>query len=189
MCTFEWKGGTGTSSRKLTLAGGFTVATLVQANFGFRSQAIIAGVPVGKYLEGQRVFSEHNLYSYGASLVVVIATDAPLLSHQLRRLAKRATIGMSRTGGMANNLSSEIFLAFSTANPDIAKNDVAVSQVSMLSNVGMDRLIDAAAYATEEAIINAVIAAETMTGFEGRTVTAIPHDQLQDVLRRHNVLN
>lgn len=188
MCTFEWKAGTGTSSRKLTLAGGFTVGALVQANFGFRFQAMIAGIPVGKYIEAPKVFSERSLQTFGASLVVVIATDAPLLPHQLKRLAKRATIGMARTGGMADNMSSEIFLAFSVANAKIAKTDFAVSQVNMLSNAGMDRIIDATAYATEEAIVNALVAGETMTGYEGRTVTALPHKELQDILKKHNVL-
>jgi D-aminopeptidase len=187
MCSFEWKAGTGTSSRKLTLAGGYTVGVIVQANFGFRHQAMIAGVPVGKLIEGPKVFSEGTLHSYGASLVAVIATDTPLLPHQLKRLAKRATIGMARTGGMANNTSSEIFMAFSTANANVAKNTFAVSQLSMLSNAGMDRLIDATAYATEEAIVNALVAAETMTGYEGRVVQAIPHKALQEAIRKHNV--
>jgi D-aminopeptidase len=190
MCLFEWKGGTGTASRKLPLCGGYTVGALVQANFGFRSQAIIAGIPIGKLMnEGPKVFSQNTLYSYGASLVVVVATDAPLLPHQLRRLAKRATIGMARTGGMANNVSSEIFLAFSVANAGVAKTDYAVSQVAVLSNGGMDRLIDAAAYSTEEAIINALVAAETMTGYEGRTISAIPHPRLKELLATHDIVS
>lgn len=190
MCLFEWKGGTGTSSRKLTLGGGYTVGVLVQANFGFRSQATIAGVPVGKLIaEGPKVFSENTLYRYGASIVAVIATDAPLLPHQLKRLAKRATIGIARTGGTANNYSGEIFIAFSIANPNTAKTQFEVVKVDMLSNYGMDRLIDATAYATEESIVNALVAAETMTGYEGRTVTAVPHKALQEALRKHNMLS
>ena len=188
MCSFEWKAGTGTGSRKLTLGGGYTVGALVQANFGMRSQAIIAGVPVGKMIEGPRVFTDGTLHGVGASLVGVIATDAPMLPHQLKRLSRRVTIGMARTGGMANNTSSEIFIAFSTANPNVAKTSFALSQIDMLSNAGMDRLIDAAAYATEEAIINALVAAETMIGYQGRVVHAIPHKELQEALRKHNVL-
>ncbi len=188
MCLFEWKGGSGTSSRKLPLCGGHTVGALVQANFGLRSQAIIAGVPIGKLInEGPRPFSQNALSSYGASLIVVIATDAPLLPHQLKRLAKRATIGLARTGGMGNNGSGDIFIAFSIANAGIAKTGYSVSQAQVLSNDGMDRLIDAAAYCTEEAIINALIAAETMTGYEGRSVWAIPHKTLQELLRAHNI--
>jgi L-aminopeptidase/D-esterase-like protein len=190
MCLFEWKGGTGTASRKVTLAGGYTVGVLVQANFGLRSQAMVAGVPVGKIVkQGETVFSQGTLSQMGASMVAVIATDAPLLPHQLKRLARRATIGMARTGGMANNTSSEIFIAFSTANAQVAKNTFATSSVTMLSNPAMDRLIDATALATEEAIINALVAAETMTGYEGRTVSAIDHEELRMALKQHDVLN
>ncbi|PWT98691.1 MAG: aminopeptidase, partial [Candidatus Melainabacteria bacterium] len=189
MCSFEWKGGTGTSSRKLVLGGGYTVGVLVQSNFGFRSQATIAGVPVGKLIdEGPKVFSQGTLYNYGASIIVVIATDAPLLPHQLKRLAKRASVGVARTGGTANNYSGEIFIAFSTANSNTAKTRFEVMNLQMLSNYGMDRLIDATAYATEEAIVNALVASETMTGYEGRTVLAIPHKTLQEVLAAYLAL-
>ena len=139
--------------------------------------------------QGETVFSQGTLSQMGASMVAVIATDAPLLPHQLKRLARRATIGMARTGGMANNTSSEIFIAFSTANAQVAKNTFATSSVTMLSNPAMDRLIDATALATEEAIINALVAAETMTGYEGRTVSAIDHEELRMALKQHDVLN
>jgi L-aminopeptidase/D-esterase-like protein len=113
---------------------------------------------------------------------VVVATDAPLLPHQLRRLAKRASIGLARTGGCAGNGSGDIFLAFSTANPGAAGADIA--HIEMLANAQINALFDGTIFATEEAILNALVAAETMTGIGGRTVEALPHERLRELMRR-----
>jgi L-aminopeptidase/D-esterase-like protein len=182
MVCFQFKGGTGTASRR---AGGYTVGVLVQANFGLRHQLTIAGVPVGKEIP----LTEPWPPPLGApateqgSIIVVAATDAPLLPHQLKRLARRAALGLARTGGCAGNGSGDIMLAFSVANPGAAGSDLAT--VSVLANARMTALFDAAIFATEEAILNALLAAETMTGCGGRTVHAIPHDRLREVLARH----
>lgn len=196
MITYEFKGGTGTSSRKLwEEAGGWTVGALVQANFGRRYQLTVGGVPVGRHLKSDAPFTsgEDPFASESGSLIVVLATDAPLLPHQLRRLAKRATLGMARTGSLGGNGSGDIFLAFSTANPGVASphpaKDAAgrngVVTVDTLTNADIDPLLAGAAYATEEAIINSMIAAENMTGHNGMAVKAIPHAQLVQVLRQY----
>ncbi len=189
MITYEFKGGTGTSSRKLrTESGNWTMGALVQANFGRRFQLVIDGVPVGQHItegapfsKGQNPFQEEN-----GSLIVVLATDAPLLPHQLKRLAKRATLGMARTGAMGGNGSGDIFLAFSTANPGTAGPPAPnIAHIQALPNGELDLPLYAAALATEEAIINALIAAETMTGRDGLTVPALPHDDLQKVMKQY----
>jgi L-aminopeptidase/D-esterase-like protein len=122
------------------------------------------------------------------SIIIVIATDAPLLPHQLKRLARRASFGIARDGGVSTNGSGDLFIAFSTANSgSAAASDVAA--VSMLSNERVDPLFEATVQATEEAIINAMVAAETMTGRDGRTVQALPHDRVRDILKKYNRLN
>jgi L-aminopeptidase/D-esterase-like protein len=184
MVCFGFKGGTGTASRRVTTAAGdraFTVGALVQANFGRRPQLVIAGVPVGK--EIPETLSPPEV----GSIIVVLATDAPLLPHQLRRIAKRAAIGIARTGGMAGNFSGDIILAFSTANPGAARPDAGVVALEMLPNSEITAVFDAAAYATEEAILNAMLRAETMTGLGGRTIEAIPIERLREVLARYSV--
>ena len=192
MLCYEFKGGTGTSSRKLSQKlGGWTVGVLAQTNFGRRYQLTIAGVPVGQHLKdhtiwppGQDPFEQDN-----GSLIVILATDAPLLPHQLKRLAKRASLGMARTGSLGGNGSGDIFLAFSTANPEAAMgNDYGIASIQALSNNFIDPLFVCAAYATEEAIINSMIAAENMTGHKGMSANALPHDQLQDLMRRYQRL-
>ncbi len=189
MITYEFKGGSGTASRTLRTGGGeWMIGALVQANFGRRFQLMIDGVPVGKHItegapfsKGANPFGEEN-----GSLIVVLATDAPLLPHQLKRLAKRATLGMARTGSMGGNGSGDIFLAFSTANSGAASPPAAnIAQIQALPNGELDLLLYAAALATEEAIINALIAAETMTGCEDLTVPALPHDKLQNVMKQY----
>ena len=188
MIAFEFKGVTRTSSRKLPKKlGGWTVGALVQANFGRRFQLMVSGVPVGSYLTSAAPFTDgENPFrqDYG-SLIVILATDAPLLPHQLKRLAKRATIGMARTGSLGGNGSGDIFLAFSTANPGTANPPSGVSRIEALSNEHLDPLLFAGAYATEEAIVNALFAAETMTGREGLTIKALPYDELMDIMK-HN---
>lgn len=190
MICYEFKGGTGTSSRKLPERfGGYTVGALVQANFGRRYQLTVAGVPVGMHLSENALFTKgENPFQEQGSLIVILATDAPLLPYQLKRVAKRATLGMGRTGSLGGNWSGDIFLAFSTANPGIAYRAEGLGNAAILPNDKIDPIFGAAALATEEAILNAMLAAETMTGRDGLTVPAIPHDLLQNVLSEYNRL-
>jgi L-aminopeptidase/D-esterase-like protein len=183
MTCFEFKGGIGTASRKLDAKqGGHTVGVLVQSNFGLRPQLTIAGVPVGREItEGAYRTRESG------SIIIAVATDAPLLPHQLKRLARRASLGLARTGSVAGNGSGDIFLAFSTANPGAARKDAA-GPVTMLPNEAMNPLFEATVQAVEEAVVNALVAAETMTGRDGHKVIALPHDRLREVLKKYNRL-
>ena len=192
MICYEFKGGTGTSSRRLPQKfGGWTVAALVQANFGRRHQLTIAGVPVGAHLRQGAFFTNgENPLAEQGSLIVVLATDAPLLPHQLKRVARRATLGMARTGSLGGNGSGDIFLAFSTANLDAGHGDeTGMTSLLALANEKLDPLFSSAVYATEEAIINAMVAAETMTGRDGLIVEALPHSQLREVLKQYKRLD
>jgi L-aminopeptidase/D-esterase-like protein len=191
MICYEFKGGTGTSSRKLPARfGSYTVGALAQANFGRRHQLTVAGVPVGLHLTEGAVFTKgENPFQEQGSLIVILATDAPLLPYQLKRVAKRATLGMARTGSLGGNNSGDIFLAFSTANPGVAYPANRLGNADVLPNDKLDLIFAAAALATEEAILNAMLAAETMTGRDGLAVPALPHDLLQDVMRGYNRLN
>jgi L-aminopeptidase/D-esterase-like protein len=183
MICFEFKGGIGTSSRKMgERQGGYTVGVLVQSNFGLRSQLQIAGVPVGREIS-EGAFRPRET----GSIIIVVATDAPLVAHQLKRLARRAALGLARTGSVAGNGSGDIFIAFSTANPGAA-NGGKLAQLSVLPNERMNSLFDATVQATEEAIINALVAAETMTGIDNHKVIALPHDRLRDVMKKYNRL-
>lgn len=190
MLCYEFKGGTGTSSRKLPEKfGGWAIGALAQTNFGRRFQLTIAGVPVGQHLKDNTIWtSGENPFKHDdGSLIVIIATDAPLLPHQLKRLAKRASLGMARTGSLGGNGSGDIFLAFSTANPNAALGDQqGVASIQALSNNFIDPLLMASAYATEEAIINSMIAAEDMTGHKGVRAKALPHEKLQEILQQYN---
>jgi D-aminopeptidase len=192
MLCYEFKGGTGTSSRKLPEKfGGWTIGALAQTNFGRRFQLTIAGVPVGQHLKDDTIWTsgENPFKQDDGSLIVIIATDAPLLPHQLKRLAKRASLGMARTGSLGGNGSGDIFLAFSTANPNAALGDEqGVASIWALSNNFIDPLLMASAYATEEAIINSMIAAEDMTGYKGVSAKALPHQKLQEILQQYNRL-
>jgi len=192
MLCYEFKGGTGTSSRKLPeKLGGWMVGALAQTNFGRRFQMTIAGVPIGQHLKDASIWTsgENPFKQDEGSLIVVIATDAPLLPHQLKRLAKRASLGMARTGSLGGNGSGDIFLAFSTANPNAAVgNEQGLATIQSLSNNFIDPLLMASAYATEEAIINSMIAAEDMTGHRGVSAKALPHDELQEVMKQYNRL-
>ena len=190
MICYEFKGGTGSSSRQLPEKfGGYTMGALVQANFGRRFQLTIAGVPVGQHITADAPFTqgEHPFHEQG-SLIVILATDAPLLPHQLKRIARRASLGMARTGGMSGNGSGDIFLAFSTANPGAARPASTLASLEALPNDQMDPLFWAAIYATEEAIINTLVAAETMTGRAGLSIAALPHEELRQALRQYNRL-
>ena len=188
MICYEFKGGTGTASRKLSdKYGSYTVGALVQANFGRRYQLTVAGVPVGQHLSEGAFFTHgESPFREQGSLIVIIATDAPLLPYQLKRVAKRASLGMARTGGLGGNGSGDIFLAFSTANRSVARSKPANAE--FLPNDSLDTIFAAAALATEEAILNALVAAETMTGRESLRVLALPHDRLRKILRQYNRL-
>ncbi|MCC6992935.1 MAG: P1 family peptidase [Acidobacteria bacterium] len=192
MVAYGFKGGIGTSSRVVGVGGtSYTVGVLVQANFGRRPQLTIAGVPVGKELplapqQAQQLGDDPARGDLG-SIIILVATDAPLLPHQLKRLARRATLGMARTGGLSGNGSGDIFLAFSTANPE-AFTASGLAALQMVSNEEISPIFDATAWATEEAIVNAMVAAETMTGINGRRVERLPHDGLRAALRKFNRL-
>jgi L-aminopeptidase/D-esterase-like protein len=183
MTCFEFKGGIGTASRQLAReAGGYTLGVLVQANFGLRRQLRIAGVPVGQEIT-ERAFRSRE----SGSIIIVLATDAPLLPHQLKRLARRASLGLARTGSESGNGSGDIFLAFATANLGAAKPE-GMAALSMLPNERMNPLFEATVQATEEAILNALAAAETMTGRDDHQVLALPHARLKEVLHKYNRL-
>jgi L-aminopeptidase/D-esterase-like protein len=189
MVCHEFKGGIGTASRELDgKSGGYTIGILVQANYGARHNLTVGGVPVGREITDLRpVFHSGCGGSGGSSIIVVVATDAPLLPHQLKRLARRVPLGIARVGGMGANSSGDIFIAFSTANPGAAQRG-GISKLEMFANDRMTSLFEATVYATEEAIINALVAAETMSGINGNTVHALPHDRLEQVLRKYNRL-
>jgi D-aminopeptidase len=184
-----YKGGTGTSSRKLAEKdGAYTVGVLVQCNYGSRQNLRIAGIPVGREIpsEDPYAFVPSDIADRG-SIIVVVATDAPLLSHQLKRLARRVSLGLGRDGSISGNGSGDIFIAFSTANSDAYAAD-PVADIKILSNEKIDPLFAATVQAVEEAVINAMIAAETMTGINDHRVIALPHDQLRAILKKYNRL-
>ncbi len=189
MVCYGFKGGIGTASRRLDAAdGGYTVGVLVQANHGRRRQLIVAGVPVGEEIPlAPAAAAEDAAQGEHGSIIIVVATDAPLLPHQLKRLARRATMGLARTGSTSGNGSGDIFIAFSTANPDAFQAE-GVSAVKMLSNEQISPLFDATVFATEEAIINALVAAHTMVGRDNHRVEGLPHDRLREVLKKYNRL-
>jgi D-aminopeptidase len=179
----EFKGGIGTASRVLdSKYGGYTVGVLVQCNYGQRDQLRIAGVPVGREIPGQKVWDDDV-----GSIIVVVATDAPLIPTQLKRVAKRVTLGLGRDGSYSGDGSGDIFIAFSTANSGEASSR-GLRQLTMLPNDQINPVFLATVQATEEAVINALVAAETMTGVNGHTVVALPHDRLREVLQKYNRL-
>lgn len=185
MIAHGFKGGTGTSSRKLDVKqGGYTVGALVQANYGKRTLLSIAGVPVGKEIT-DLLPTPGKADTDQGSIIVVLATDAPLLPHQLERIVKRVSLGIGVMGGRGGNSSGDIFIAFSTANPEVSKLE-GIANLQMLPNEKIDPLFEAATAATEEAIVNAMIAAETMEGANGNKVYAIPHDRLIQVMKKYN---
>jgi D-aminopeptidase len=184
MVCYGFKGGIGTSSRK---AGDYVVGVLVQCNCGRRDQLTIAGVPVGREIGDRQIAQgQPGVREDVGSIIIVVATDAPLLPQQLKRLARRATMGLARTGSTSGNGSGDIFIAFSTANPGAAQR--GVREIKMLANDDMNPLFDATVQATEEAIINAMVGAETMTGFQGHRVIALPHDAVRQALKKYNRL-
>ena len=181
MIGYGWKGGIGTASRKLAReAGGYSLGVIVQLNCGRAHELVIAGVPIGRELTPAHYKESREL----GSIIIVAATDAPLLPHQLKRIARRLTMGLARTGSVSGNGSGDIFLAFSTGNPQ-RKNKSSIESLKMLRNSAMDPLFTAAVQATEEAIVNATVAAATMTGIDNRIVHALPHDRLREIMHRY----
>jgi D-aminopeptidase len=196
MVCYSFKGGIGTSSRKIPAnIGGYTVGVLVQANFGRRPELTIAGVPVGREItdlmpeihSGAGAAADINI-SHEGSVIVVMATDAPLSSRQLERLVSRAALGLARTGSTSGNTSGDIFIAFSTANTIPQSNrtpTVSATFISPESTATLNPLFQAAVEATEESVLNAIMKAETMTGINGNRVHAIPYDRLSAVMAKY----
>ncbi len=197
MICHEFKGGIGTSSRVLAMeAGGYTVAALVQANHGWRDRLTIDGVPVGREIPVAEVPSPYDNKSAASpppgtgSIIVILATDAPLLPHQCDRLAQRAGLGVARVGGAGENSSGDLFLAFATGNGplpvwDLKDQPPLFRDVRSLVDERMTPLFWAAIEATEEAIVNALVAAKTMVGRDGITARALPHDRLREIMARY----
>jgi D-aminopeptidase len=212
MVCHEFKGGLGTASRRLSARdGGFTVGVLVQCNYGIRRRLSIAGAPVGREIpdllpcyrdqapatpprdyppcgSGSRGEPRDRDRAEYGSIIIVIATDAPLLPHQLKRLAKRAALGIGRMGGLGGDSSGDIMVAFSTANPGAATGDSGMRQLSMWPNDQINPLFEAVVGATEEAITNALLAATTMEGADGFRVYALPQDRLLSALKKYGRL-
>ena len=179
----EFKGGIGTASRELsTKDGGYTVGVLVQCNYGRRDQLRIAGVPVGKEIPDHTVYESDT-----GSIIVVVATDAPLIPTQLKRVARRVSLGLARNGSYSGDGSGDIFIAFSTANSGEHAAEGPHS-IIMLPNDSLDPIFLATVQATEEAVVNAMVAADTMTGADNHTVIGLPHDRLREVLKKYNRL-
>lgn len=179
----EFKGGIGTSSRVLSAkAGGYTIGVLVQCNYGEREQLRIAGIPVGREIPGPKIWDDDT-----GSIIVVVATDAPLIPTQLKRVARRVALGLGRDGSYSGDGSGDLFIAFSTANPG-AIQQKGVRQLTMLPNGELDPIFLATVQATEEAVINAMVAARDMKGVNDHFVPALPHDKLREVLKKYNRL-
>jgi len=189
MVTYGFKGGIGTSSRVVSIdQATYTVGVLVQSNFGRRRQLVVNGVPVGRELSDLMPGPAGSGDDAGAregSIIIVVATDAPLSSRQLERLARRASLGLARTGSTAGNSSGDIFIAFSTANVIPIEKKQTVLQLRHLSVYRVDPLFEAVVEATEEAILNALMTAETMTGINGHTVHALPYDRLLTIMKKY----
>jgi D-aminopeptidase len=186
-----FKGGIGTSSRKFDVKGdgSYTVGVLVQCNYGTKNNLRVAGIPLGREIDADDPYASTAFAGEDrGSIIVVVATDAPLVAHQLKRLARRVALGLGRDGSISGNGSGDIFIAFSTANPGASATDHVVD-LKMLPNDQIEPVFAATVQATEEAIINALIAAETMTGIENHRVRALPHDELRAVLKKYNRLN
>ena len=184
-----FKGGIGTSSRRVDLFGSsYTVGVLVQCNYGRRQNLRIAGIAVGREIPGEDPYAwMPSDRAETGSIIVVVATDAPLLPHQLKRLARRVPLGLGRNGSISGNGSGDIFIAFSTANPDATRTD-ALPSLTMVPNDSLDDFFAATVEATEESIVNAMVAARDMTGADDHFVQALPHERLREVLARYNRL-
>ena len=190
MVCHSFKGGIGTASRVVTIKNqDYTLGVLVQANYGDRKNLTIAGVPVGKEITDLMPRDSYEKNHEGdGSIIVVIATDAPLLAHQMKRLARRVPMGVGKVGGYGHDGSGDIFIAFSTANSNVAFSDGTVN-VEMLPNGLMSPLFEATVQAVEEAIVNTLVAAETMEGINNNKVWALPHDRLIQIMKKYNRIN
>ncbi len=185
MICYEFKGGNGTASRKIDIRvskdgppQSFVVGVFLQANFGRRPQLTIAGVPVGKQIPGE-VYKDES-----GSCIAVVVTDAPLLPTQLKRLARRVSLGLARTGSISGNGSGDLFVAFSTANPNVADPDQITHDVQTIPNDLLDPLFAGVVQATEEAVVNALVDNRSMTGRDNHRVDALPHDRLREIMER-----
>src|SRR5213596_3239437 len=190
MICYEFKGGNGTASRKIDIRiskdappQSFIVGVFLQANFGRRPQLTIAGVPVDKEIPGE-VYKKES-----GSCIAVVATDAPLLPNQLKRLSRRVSLGLGRPGTLSGNGSGDLFIAFSTANPNVANAEQVTHQVQTVPNALMDPIFAGVVQATEEAAVNALIDNHSMTGRDNHRVDALPHDRLRALLRKYNRLS
>ncbi|WP_439473525.1 DmpA family aminopeptidase [Algoriphagus formosus] len=190
MICHQFKGGIGTSSREVVINNTtYTLGFLVQANYGTRESLTIAGVPVGKEISDRQILLDPlKRQEERGSIIVIVATDAPLLPHQLKRLARRVPIGISRVGGYGGNGSGDIFIAFSTANSGAA-NRLDTQQLTMIPNDKISSLFEAVAQATEESILNALVAAETMVGKNNTTVYELPEDEVIELLKKYGRIN
>ena len=185
MICYEFKGGNGTASRQIDIRTSkdapprsFVVGVFLQANFGRRSQLVVAGVPVGKEIPGE-VYKQES-----GSCIAVVATDAPLLPNQLKRLARRVSLGLARTGTVSGNSSGDLFIAFSTANPNAANPNQITHSVETIPNDLLDPLFAGVVQATEEAVVNALVDNHSMTGRDNHSVEALPHDRLRELMKR-----
>ncbi len=182
MLTYDFKAGNGSASRRVPIAGEtYTLGVFVQSNFGRREDFTVLGVPVGRHITHDKLRGKDQ-----GSVIAIVATDAPLMAHQLKRIARRVPMGLARTGTVGNNSSGDIFLAFSTANAEaFAQRGSGAVNLQALPNTSLDTLFKATVEATEEAVIDAMLAADTMTGRDGNTAIALPYDMLIDVMRKY----
>jgi D-aminopeptidase len=188
MILYEFKGGSGTASRRFKIdSTDYTLGVFVQANFGKRNELTISGVPVGREINDFMPI-EHETSRKDGSVIVILATDAPLLPGQLKLVAKRITHGIARTGTFSHDGSGDIFLALSTASP-VSKGNRRLETWNVLPKVELNPVFEATVEATEEAIINALVAAEDMDGINGNKCYAIPHDRLKEVMKKYNRLS
>ncbi|MGE5209166.1 MAG: P1 family peptidase [Alphaproteobacteria bacterium] len=185
MICYEFKGGNGTASRQVSIrtskdaaSRDFVVGVFLQANFGRRSQLVIAGVPIGKEIPGE-VYKQES-----GSCIAVVATNAPLLPNQLKRLARRVSLGLARTGTISGNGSGDLFIAFSTANPNVANPNQITHSVETIPNDLLDPLFAGVVQATEEAVVNALVDNHSMTGRDNHSIEALPHDRLHELMKR-----
>lgn len=181
MLTYDFKAGNGSASRIVEIAGGrYTLGVFVQSNFGRREDFTVLGVPVGRHLPGGKLRGKEQ-----GSVIAIVATDAPLLPHQLKRIARRVPLGLARTGTVGNNSSGDIFLAFSTANREAYAQRGGVRRMEALGLGDIDALFMATVQATEEAVIDAMLMAETMTGRDGNTAVALPAEELMTLMHKY----
>ncbi len=181
MITYDFKGGSSTASRSVRIAGTrYTLGIFVQSNFGVREDLTVLGVPAGAHFTQSRLRGKDQ-----GSIIAIVATDAPLLPHQLKRLARRVPLGLARTGTIGSNSSGDIFLAFSTANSEALASDKTHRRLDAVCGREIDHLFRATVEATEEAVIDAMVTGETMTGRDGNTSFALSHDELIAILTRY----